>query len=235
MIGLPSSQSRASFTLAPGIVALVSRIAVQMIDLRTFTYIDVIQPQLAGFMQTVAAGYQPLENQAACFVEVAPGMSVNIVTDVALKRTAVQPGFQVVERRYGMLEFHHFDLGQVRAAGDAILDFYDLSESDRLKPKITSSEIITGVQGYHAMLINRMRHGDFLLEGQTLYIMECHPAAYAAIAFNDAQNAAPIHVLEMRAIGAFGRLYLGGYEAEIQEAAAACEMALQGMSGRPNN
>lgn len=205
-----------------------------MIDLRTFTYIDVIQPQLAGFLQTVAAGYQPLENQAACFIEVSPGMSVNVVTDIALKRTSVQPGFQVVERRYGMLEFHHFDQGQVRAAGDAILEFYGLDESQRLKPRITSSEIITGIEGYHAMLVNRMRHGDFLLEGQTLYILETHPAAYAAFACNEAEKAAPIHVLEMRATGAFGRLHLGGGEAEIKEAAAACEQALRELDGRPN-
>lgn len=206
-----------------------------MINLRTFSYIDVIQPQLAGFMQTVAAGYQPLQDQAACFVEVSPGMTVNVVTDVALKRTEVEPGFQIVERRYGMLEFHHMDQGQVRAAGDAILDYYGLTAADRLKPRIISSEVITGVEGYHAMLINRMRHGDLLLQGQTLFILECQPAAYAAIACNEAEKAAPIQVLEMRPFGAYGRLYLGGYEAEIAEAATACETALNAIDGRTEN
>jgi hypothetical protein len=205
-----------------------------MIDLRTFTYIDVLQPALASFIQTVAPGYQPLQDQASLFVEISPGMSINVVTDIALKRTAVEPGFQVVERRYGMLELHHEDQGQVRAAGQAILDYYGLQETDRLKPKVLSSEILTGIQGYQSMLINRMRHGDFLLEGQTLYIMECHPAAYAAIAANEAEKAAPIHLLEMMAIGAFGRLYLGGYEAEIKEAAAAAEASLAAIDGRPN-
>jgi hypothetical protein len=205
-----------------------------MIELRAFTYIDVIQPQLAGFLQTVSAGYQPLENQAACFIEISPGMSINLVTDIALKRTLVEPGFQVVERQYGMLEFHHFDQGQVRAAGEAILGQLELTEKDRLKPRLIASDVITGVAGYHSMLINRMRHGDFLLEGQTLYTLECHPAAYAAIAANEAEKAAPIHLLEMRAMGAFGRLYLGGYEAEIKEAAAACEAALAAIDGRPN-
>lgn len=206
-----------------------------MINLRTFSYIDVIQPQLAGFLQTVSAGYQPLEDQAACFVEVSPGMSINLATDIALKRTKVEPGFQIVERRYGMLEFHHMDQGQVRAAGDAILEFYGLTAADRMKPRVTSSEIITGVEGYHAMLVNRMRHGDLLLQGQTLFILECQPAAYAAIACNEAEKAAPIHVLEMRPFGAYGRLYLGGYEAEIQEAANACEDALNAIDGRTKN
>jgi hypothetical protein len=205
-----------------------------MIDLRSFTYIDVIQPALAGFIQTVAAGYQCLENQAACFIEVSPGMGVNQITDIALKQTDVQPAFQVVERRYGMLEFHHFDQGQVRAAGEAILNFYGITQDDRLKPRIVSSEIITGIEGYQSTLINRMRHGDFLLEGQTLYILECHPAAYAAVAANEAEKAAPIQLLEMQAFGAFGRLYLGGYEAEIKEAAEAAEAYLSSLSGRPN-
>lgn len=205
-----------------------------MIDLRTYTFIDIIQPQLAGFLQTVAAGYQPLESQASLFIEVSPGMSINVVTDIALKRTSVEPAFQIVERRYGMLEVHHFDQGQVRAAGDAILEYYGLTEQDRLRPKILSSEIITGIEGHLSMLINRMRHGDLILQGQTLYTMECHPAAYAAIACNEAEKASPIHVLEMRAFGAFGRLYLGGYEAEIQEAANAVETFLGGIEGRPN-
>jgi hypothetical protein len=205
-----------------------------MIDLRSFTYIDIIQPQLAGFLQTVAAGYQPLEDQASLFIEVSPGMSVNQVTDIALKRTTVTPCFMIVERRYGMLEIHDFDQGQVRAAGDAILEFYGLTEKDRLRPSVKTSEIITGVEGMQAMLVNRMRHGDLLRQGQTLYILEVHPAAYAAVAANEAEKAAPIQLLEMRAFGAFGRLYLGGYEAEIQEAAERVLTYLDSLEGRPN-
>ena len=128
-----------------------------MIDLRTFTYIDILQPKLAGFLQTVSQGYQPLEGQAVLFVEVAPGMSINQVTDICLKRTSVQPGMQIVERAFGILEIHHFDQGQVRAAGDAILDFYEIKEEDRLAPVIKTNQIITGVAGPQSMLINRMR------------------------------------------------------------------------------
>ena len=52
-------------------------------DLRSFTYIDILQPQLTGFLQTVAPGYLPLEGEAALFVEIAPGMSINVITDIA--------------------------------------------------------------------------------------------------------------------------------------------------------
>ena len=61
-------------------------------ELRTFTYIDVLQPQLTGFLQTVSQGFMPLEGQAALFIEIAPGIAINQLTDVALKATSVQPG-----------------------------------------------------------------------------------------------------------------------------------------------
>ena len=205
-----------------------------MIDLRTFTYIDILQPKLAGFLQTVSSGYQPLENQAVLYVEVAPGISINQVTDICLKRTSVGPGMQIVERAFGILEVHHFDQGQVRAAGEAILDFYGISEEDRLAPVVKTNQIITGIQGHQSMLINRMRHGDLIAENETLYVMECHPAGYAMIAANEAEKASPINLLEMRAVGAYGRLYLGGNEDEILEAQRAVTDYLSTITGRPN-
>ena len=73
-------------------------------DLRTFTYIDILQPQLTGFLQTVAPGFLPLQNQAALFVEIAPGLAINSVTDIALKNTSAYPGLQIVERAFGVLD-----------------------------------------------------------------------------------------------------------------------------------
>ena len=64
-------------------------------ELRTFTFIDVLQPQLASFLQTVASGFLPLENQAALFIEIAPGIAINTITDAALKQTRVIPGMQI--------------------------------------------------------------------------------------------------------------------------------------------
>ena len=203
-------------------------------ELRTFTYLDVLQPQLAGFFQTVAQGFLPLEGQAALMVEIAPGIAINQITDVALKRTRVIPGMQIVERAYGLLEVHAFDQGEVRSAGAAILEQLGVTEGDRLRPRIVSSQTITGVEGYQAQLINRMRHGDMLLQGQTLYVLECHPAGYAAIAANEAEKASPIRLLEVLSFGAFGRLWLGGWEAEIAEAVRAVEHALGGITGREN-
>ena len=82
-------------------------------ELRAFTVLDSLQPQTTGFIQTVCQGFMPLEKQAALFIEIAPGIAINQLTDVALKTTDVQPGMQIVERAYGMLEVHHDDQGQV--------------------------------------------------------------------------------------------------------------------------
>ncbi len=204
-----------------------------MIDLRTFSYIDILQPELTGFLQTVSPGFLPLERQASLFIEIAPGLSINSVTDIALKYTSVQPGMMIVERAFGVLELHSFDQGQVRAAGEAILAHYGLKEEDRLKPVLRTSERITNVDGHQTMILNRMRHGDLLCEGETLYVMECEPAGYACYAANEAEKASPVKLLEMRAFGAYGRLYMGGDEAEIEEAEKAIFRAFERIKGRP--
>ena len=205
-------------------------------ELRTFTYLDVLQPQLAAFFQTVAQGFLPLEQQAALILEIAPGIAINNLTDVALKRTRVIPGMQIIERAYGLLELHSFDQGEVRQAGEVILERMEAKLTDRLRPRVLSEQTITGIEGYHAQLINRFRHGDMITQGQTLYTLEVHPAGYAAIAANEAEKASPIRLLEVISFGAVGRLWLGGYEAEIEEARLAIQRTLQDLSkvGREN-
>ncbi len=204
------------------------------ISLRTYVYLDVLQPQLASFLATVARGYLPVEEQASLFVEIEPGIAINRVTDVALKAANVTPGMQVVERAFGALEVHSFDQGEVRAAGEAILDHLGMVETDRLTPRVVTSEIITGTEAYQTMLINRMRHGDCILKGQSLYILETHPAGYALLAANEAEKASPMRLLEVMSFGAYGRLYLGGGDDEIKEAARAAETCLADIQGRPN-
>lgn len=204
------------------------------LELRCFTYIDILQPQTAAFLGTVSRGYMPLKEQAALFVEVAPGMDINVVTDIALKSTSCTPGMQIVERQFGCLQLQHYDQGQIRAAGDAILDALTLKASDRLRPRLVSAQTITGVTGYHAQITNRMRHGNFLDEDQTLYVMEVHPAGYALIAANEAEKNANIEVLEIISFGAFGRVYLGGSEEEIAQAAKAAVAVLESIDGREN-
>ena len=202
-------------------------------ELRCYCFIDKLQPQFASVLGTVAQGFLPVPGQASLFVEVAPGMDIMKVTDVALKATDVKPGMMILERMYGMLEVHSDSQAEVRQAGAAILAALDLKEADRIKPEITSSQVIRNISDYHSQLINRTRHGDMIIPGETLYVLECAPAGYAAIAANEAEKSADIKVLEVRAFGSFGRVYLGGEEKDIDVAWRAAEEALKTITGRP--
>jgi hypothetical protein len=169
---------------------------------------------------------------AALYVEIAPGIEINRITDIALKSNHVMPGMQIVERQYGMLEIHSESQAEIRQAGAAILDALELKEDDRIKPTIVSSQIIRRVDDHQTQLINRMRHGNMILAGQTLYIMECEPAGYAALAANEAEKAANVNLLEVRTFGSFGRLYLGGEERDIDVGYRAAVAAIEGVTGK---
>ena len=206
-----------------------------MVQLRAFSFLDSMQPQFASFVASTARGYLPVRGQAALYVEIAPGIAINRVTDIALKRTSVRPAVQVVERAFGLLEVHDESQAEVLEAGRHILEFLGAAEVDRLKPKIMTSEVITGIDDYQSMLINRNRQGMMLLGGETLYILEVHPAAYVTIAANEAEKASPIKLIHLQPYGAFGRLQLGGTEAHIREAEAAIAKSLATIEGRPND
>jgi hypothetical protein len=204
---------------------------VALTELRTHIFLDALQPQLAAFIGTTATGFLPVEGMASMFVEIAPGIAINTVTDVALKATKVQPGYQVVERAFGLLEFHHQDQGEVRQAGLSILDYLDLKEEERLKPRIVSDQVIRAIEPYQSQLVNRMRHGQMLLPGQSLFILETQPAGYVSIAANEAEKAARVFLIEVRTFGAYGRLYLSGPESEIDSAREAAINTLNSIEG----
>ncbi len=202
------------------------------IDLRAFVYLDSMQPQYAAFLGTVAQGFLPLAGDAALYVEISPGIEINRLTDVALKSNRVRPAMQIVERVYGLLEIHSESQAEVRGAGAAILRDIGLQETDRMKPRVLSSQIVRRIDDHQAQLINRQRHGQMLIPGQTLYVLEVEPAPYAALAANEAEKAAAINVLEVRAFGSFGRVYLGGEERDIDVGWRAATQALEGLEGR---
>jgi hypothetical protein len=202
------------------------------VDLRTYVFLDNLQLQHAGYLGTVARGFLPLPGDTSLWVEISPGIEINRITDVALKSTRVRPGMQIVERLFGLLEVHHEDQAEVRAAGAAILEALGVEEADRIKPRVVSSQIIRHIDPHQVQLINRMRYGHMLLAGQTLYVLEVEPAGYAALAANEAEKAANINILDVRAFGSFGRVYLGGEERDIMAGYGAAVSAIESISGR---
>ena len=120
----------------------------QPVDLRTYTFLDSLQPQHAAYLGTVVKGFLPLPGDTSLWIEISPGIEINRITDIALKATRVRPGMQVVERLFGLLEIHHEVQAEVRAAGAAILDALGVEESSRLKPRVISSQIIRNVDAH---------------------------------------------------------------------------------------
>jgi hypothetical protein len=202
------------------------------VELRSYVYLDRLQLQHAAYIGTVASGFLPLPGDASLWIEISPGIEINRITDVALKSAVVRPGVQFVERLYGLLEIHASKQGEVKAAGRAILETLGVKQQDSLKPNVVSSQIIRNIDAYQAQLVNRDCRGQMLLAGQTLYVLEVQPAAYASLAANEAEKAALINILKVTSIGSFGRLYLGGEERDIIAGSSAALAALESISGR---
>ncbi|WP_250124402.1 hypothetical protein [Chroococcidiopsis sp. CCMEE 29] len=206
-----------------------------VVELRSYVFLDNLQPQHAAYMGTVALGFLPLPGDTSLWIEISPGIAINRITDVALKATSVRPGVQVVERLYGLLEVHSSRQGETQAAGKAILEELKVCKEECLKPRVISSQIIRNLDPHQTQLINRTRKGQMILAGQTLYVLEVQPAAYAALAANEAEKAALINILDVQAVGSFGRLYLGGEERNILAASRAVLTAIENVVGRENS
>lgn len=202
------------------------------IDLRTYNFIDSLQLQMASYMCTISRGYFPVGGQACAFIEISPGIEINRLTDIALKATAVVPGIQIVERSFGLLEVHADSQADVRQAGASVLEAIDLSESDRMKPRILTSQLIKNISDHHAQLVNKVRFGNMVLRGDTLFVLEIEPAGYAFYAANEAEKASNIKIINVTGYGKYGRVYISGDESEVLVSKETVESKLADINGR---
>jgi ethanolamine utilization microcompartment shell protein EutS len=198
-----------------------------MAELRSFIFIDRLQPQTMSYLGTWIRGALPRSHAAAQIIEVAPGLDIEGITDVALKHANVQAGILVVERQFGYLEFHG-ETGAVKTAADACLQELDAHPNSAIRPTILASKIISSIDHQHAFLMNRNKIGSMVLAGESVFVLEVQPASYAILATNEAEKAADIKVVDFRMIGATGRVYLSGAEADVRQAADAAREALGG-------
>ncbi len=201
-------------------------------SLRTYVFLDSLQLQMASFLATVSKGYFPVAGQACTIVEISPGIEINRLTDIALKATDVKPGIQIVERLFGLLEVHSDSQGYARQAGAAILKAIEMSEEDRMKPVIMTSQLIKNISDYHAQMINKVRFGNMVLRGDTLYVLEMQPAGYAYYAANEAEKASHINIINVVGFGSFGRVYIAGDEAEVLVSKGIVESRLLALTGQ---
>ena len=114
-------------------------------ELRVFLTLENLQPQFAAYMGTPvrARGYPPYAGQHALIIEVAPGLMIERVMDLALKADPdLEPGILFVERQFGILEIHGDDKEKLLAAGRAVLKGMGLTEGDQLAPRILFTDVI---------------------------------------------------------------------------------------------
>jgi ethanolamine utilization microcompartment shell protein EutL len=202
------------------------------VELRTYVYLDRLQPQFAAYLGTNMRGYLPVVGMAAILIEIAPGVIINQVADAVLKAADVRPGLMVVERHFGVLEFHSKAQADVQYSGNAALKSLGLPLEERVRPKILNSQIIHKVNDYHTQIVNVSRLASVLIAGQDMYILEVAPAGYITLAANEAEKSANITLVDCRAFGAVGRLYLGGRESDIERACQAAESAMLNLHGK---
>lgn len=196
-----------------------------MAELRSFIFIDRLQPQTMSYLGTWIKGTLPRAGAAAQIIEVAPGLDIEALTDVALKNADVEAGILIVERQFGYLEFHG-GTDEVQAAADAVLTSLGAGPDSATRPSVLASRLITSIDAQHAFLINRNKIGSMVLAGETLFVLEVQPASYAILVANEAEKAADVKVVDYRMIGATGRVYLSGTESDMRTAADAAGAAL---------
>ena len=219
-----SQANGSSFITTDSEKSLVSRQAsqVEQIELRTYVFLDSLQPQLAAYMGTVSRGFLPIPGDACLWMEVSPGMAVHRVTDIALKASNVRLGQMIVERAFGSLALYHRDQSTVLHSGDVVLDAIRSTIDRRTRPEVTWTEVIRSITPDHAVLINRQnRRGSMIQAGMSMFILETEPAGYVLMAANEAEKASNITIVDVKGVGAFGRLTLAGREGDVEEAAAA--------------
>jgi ethanolamine utilization microcompartment shell protein EutS len=203
------------------------------ITLRTYVFMDALQPQLASYIATSSQGFLPVPGDACMWIEVAPGMAVHNLSDIALKKTNVRMGEQVVERAFGSMDLHFRNQSEVLAAGELILRALNTTMESRLRCKVAWNEIIRAITPDHATLINRqLRKGSMILPGKSMFILEVEPAGYIMYAANEAEKAAHITLVDVKAFGSFGRLTMMGNEAEAEEAQRAALAAIDRLNQR---
>lgn len=201
------------------------------VSLRVYSFIDSLQPQLASYLATSSQGFLPIPGDACLWIEVAPSMSVHRLSDIALTATNVRLGQQVVERAFGTMEIHFRNQSEVQAAGAQILGEISKTVSNREACKIAWKELIHAITPDHATLINRqLRQGSMLLPDKSMFILETEPAGYIVYAANEAEKAAHVTLVDVKAFGSFGRLIMMGSEAETAQAMYAAERAIEALN-----
>ncbi|GHH69234.1 BMC domain-containing protein [Streptosporangium violaceochromogenes] len=197
------------------------------VELRTYAFVDRLQPQMAALLGSVMSGDPVIEGMSQLYLEISPGSDVYALVDAAVKASGVRPGSQVVERQYGMTELHSASQEAVRQAGRTILDLLGITAADAHPAELVSAKIVSNIDPHQAQLVNRSRKGSLLVAGESMLVVECQPAAYISAVGNEVEKSVSIKIVDVRGVGQFGRLWISGLHSEVESARDAVRQAFE--------
>src|SRR5690348_9692995 len=143
-----------------------------MAELRSFIFLSRLQPQTMCYLGTWIRGSLPRSHVAAQVIEVAPGLDIEPLTDVAVKHADVKAGILVVERQFGYLEIHG-GTDEVQAAASAVLGALGATVRDARRPEILASKIITMLDPQQAFLSTGTRSARWRWPGSRCSCWRC--------------------------------------------------------------
>ncbi len=196
-----------------------------MAELRSFIFMSRLQPQTMCYLGNWIRGSLPRSHVSAQVIEVAPGLDIEPLTDVAVKHADVA---RASSWSSGSSATWRYTAGPTRyRRPPRPCSARSGTASDTTRPEVLASKIITMLDPQQAFLVNRNKIGSMALAGESLFVLEMRPASYAILAANEAEKAARVKLVDYRMIGATGRVYLSGAEADVRQAAEPRRNALR--------
>ena len=184
--------------------------------LRAYVYLDRMQPNWAAYVAQTSQDHAPSAGMAQLYIEVAPAMLVFPLANEALKNTDTRSAMLVAEREFGTIELHAHDPDVVKQAGSLMLNRIGGSAGAAIAPSAVHVHTVANVTDSEAQLINKMRVPNLLIENDAMLIVEVAPAAYVALAANEAEKHTALRLILVVLHGASGRLMLAGTESEVE-------------------
>ena len=199
--------------------------------MRTYAFIDRMQPQAAAHVAATCQGDVPIAGMAELFIEVAPGNEVFRGADIALKAADVRPALQIIEREFGLLEIHSEHPGRGARRGPPCS-----TTSASPRPTGSGQDRVLAVRDEREPLPSAV--DQQVAQGQPADARSepLRPRGRTGrlrVARRERGREGRRHpVIEVRAVGRFGRLFVCGTESDVQAAERATIGILDEMVGR---
>ena len=198
-----------------------------MTHVGSLVIVDKVQAQTATYL-TVASrtGLVTRPGAALASFSLTPAVAAEEAMDIGLKRGDVRLSFLQLDSRVGSLVLQSMSISQIRDTVDTIVEQMNLSVPTSVI-NTAHSRFISRLDHDQAYVTNKTRMGSLCIPGQSLYVLECDPAAYVLAAVNEAEKAANIRIVDFKITGSMGRLIISGTESNLRAARDATQDAVE--------